>query len=477
MIRVIPTATSEGQTELQAGWNLVCLRVAPSNSAIAQVLSSIAGHYELVNGYDTASGTWLTYNPNVPGAATLHEIHEDTAFWILMTQADTLTVSGTQPGGVTQQLSTGWNLVAYPAMESRTVAKALESISGHYTLVYGYTGDPANPWRRYSVAAPSWANTLSHLEPGRGYWVYVSEARTLHIGTGLQRFGVAANGGIADFDYAHVGVGWFHNWGPGNNVPPEGGLTFCGTVGAWGGTVAAGSASIEWWLSTYPERYPDGMVWFIGNEIGWDDGGFTATQYAQHYHEWHTYIKGLNATFQIGPGALLPIFQAYHGYTLTGIEWMTEVRIQYQHLYGTPMPVDVYNMHVYYLYPTFRDEEVYDTIQWLRQAMADTWDARDKPLYITEIGNLYSASTTQVQGRMQATFDYLTAATSEQYGCTTDNNLLVQKWAWFSLSGWSPDEGNHRWDYTALFDYDTKEIKPLGETYATFTSTYANATQ
>jgi len=466
-LRVILTDTSEGQTELQAGWNLACLRVAPSNSAIAQVLSSIAGHYELVNGYDAASGTWLTYNPNAPGAATLHELHEDTAFWILMTQADTLTVSGTRPSGVTQQLYTGWNLVAYPAMESREVNHAFESISGYYTLVYGYEEGSVNPWRRYSTATPAWASSLTHLEPGHGYWVYATLNCTLSVTSGMERFGVAANGAITEYDYPELGIGWYHNWGISNSGPA--GLTFFATAGTAARTVAQQSGAIESNLASHPERYPDGMVWLIGNEVGWDDG-FSPTEYAQFYHDWYTYLKGLNSTFQVGTGAILPLVGVYwgEGGRLNGIEWFTEVRSHYQTLYGGEVPVDWYNMHVYL------ENDYYGTIQQFRQAIASQWNGRAKPLVITEIGSLQLGNETQIPTFMTEVFDYMNSATSQQYGCTTDGNRLVQRWAWFALTGWSADKGNHRWDFTALFNYDTKGMLPVGETYADYTATHSD---
>lgn len=471
---VIPTATSEGQTELQAGWNLVCLRVAPSNSAIAQVLSSIAGHYEMVSSYAAASGTWLSYNPSLPGAATLHELHEDTAFWILMTQAGTLTVSGSLANSTSQQLYGGWNLVAYPAMESRDVEHALESISGHYTLVYGYSEGSSTSWRRYSTSTPTWANTLTSFDPGHGYWVNVTQNCTLSMDSGRERFGVAANGAITEYDYARLGIGWYHNWGVYNSAPD--GLTYFATAGTYGKTVAQQSATIEAHLANYPERYPDGMVWFIGNEPGYDDGWFSPAEYAQFYHEWRTYLKGLNPSFQIGTGAIVPLSGLYiiqDDWEL-GIYWFSEVRAEYQALYGQEMPVDWYNIHTYLR----ADSEAlfYDNIEQFRQRMASHWNARAKPLVITEMGNLVEDDTEVVQAMMIRAFDYLRTATSSDYGCTTDGNRLVQKWAWFALTGWSPSAGNHRWDTTALFDYDTKGILPLGETHASYANTYHNTT-
>jgi hypothetical protein len=89
----------------------------------------------------------------------------------------------------------GWNLIAYPIRGTQLVADALRSIEGSYTQVYGFEpngqsdpwtpyieGDSDSPWKRYDVSLPEWANTLTHLEFGRGYWINVDGAATLFLG-------------------------------------------------------------------------------------------------------------------------------------------------------------------------------------------------------------------------------------------------------------------------------------------------------
>jgi hypothetical protein len=77
-------------------------------------------------------------------------------------------------------LEPGWNLIAYPVETSRAVTEALLSISGAYTTVYSYdpTASTADRWLVYDVTAPSYVNTLSQLEYGRGYWINASQAIT-----------------------------------------------------------------------------------------------------------------------------------------------------------------------------------------------------------------------------------------------------------------------------------------------------------
>jgi len=166
---------------LRPGWNLVSVPIVPADRSVAHVLSSIAGYYDLVSSYSNCLGVWLSYDPSSPGTATLTELDEGTAFWVSMTEADTLVVSGTPPGSTHQSLCQGWNMVAYPTAESRDVAQALSSISGYYTAVYACEGGISNPWKHYFVDAPPWVNDLSQFEPGYGYWVRVSGNCTLVV--------------------------------------------------------------------------------------------------------------------------------------------------------------------------------------------------------------------------------------------------------------------------------------------------------
>ncbi|MBC7258580.1 MAG: right-handed parallel beta-helix repeat-containing protein [Chloroflexi bacterium] len=174
---------SQTQTSipLAAGWNLVSVPVVPHSTAITDVLASIAGRYAIVHTWDAAAQGWRTYNPALPPEASmLHSLDEKTAFWILLTEAATLTVDGTPPATTDQTLFAGWNLVAYPFATARPVAEALASIAGKYTVVWAYYADEPQPWKHYSPAAP-FGNDLAEMEPGRGYWVRATEACTLVI--------------------------------------------------------------------------------------------------------------------------------------------------------------------------------------------------------------------------------------------------------------------------------------------------------
>lgn len=166
---------------LETGWNLASLAVAPYDTAIASVLASVAGHYDIAIRYEATSDTWHEYDPASPGGSTLTTLDETTAFWIRMTQDDTLTVAGDVPGTTNQSLVVGWNMVSYPSQQSRALPQALSSIDGDYEAVYGYAAGTASPWQLYAPDSPDWASELENLDAGQGYWIKATSACTLSI--------------------------------------------------------------------------------------------------------------------------------------------------------------------------------------------------------------------------------------------------------------------------------------------------------
>jgi hypothetical protein len=76
----------------------------------------------------------------------------------------------------------GWNNFAYSVHVTQPVSEALLSIQGYYTTVYGYEPtDTTDPWKVYDTGVPTYVNDLEVLEFGKGYWINVSQAITLHL--------------------------------------------------------------------------------------------------------------------------------------------------------------------------------------------------------------------------------------------------------------------------------------------------------
>jgi len=171
---------------LGAGWNLVSMPYTPADGGVANVFTSIGGHYDLVEAYDgcQADNPWRIYDPTAPSFVnTLTQVGNGVGLWVHTTSAPTLELTG-RPlvSDVTLTLCTGWNLVGYPSTTERDVATVLAPINGKFDLVEGYDGtNPGNPWLIYDPAAPSFVNTLTQFHPGKGYWIHMNLAASLTI--------------------------------------------------------------------------------------------------------------------------------------------------------------------------------------------------------------------------------------------------------------------------------------------------------
>gem|GEM_PF-2388212 len=146
------------------GWNLISLPLQPSNTAITNVLGSISGKYTSTWAYQNDS--WKVFDPASPGLSDLSILETGWGYWLDMTEAATLSVTGTEPSK-TINLITGWNLVGYNSSTSQNIADALASIAGKVVSVWAYKNDS---WEFYDPANPGLSD-LTTMSPGYGYWI------------------------------------------------------------------------------------------------------------------------------------------------------------------------------------------------------------------------------------------------------------------------------------------------------------------
>jgi hypothetical protein len=156
-------SSCQSQIKLRSGWNLISLPRQPLNTDISSVLSSISGKYTVVYAYD---GT--NYQGHVPGSNEgLSKMEAGRGYWISMNEAADLTITGTVPSK-TINLKEKWNLVGFNSISSMSTSKAVGSLGGGIAM-YGFS-NAANSYVGY---VPPSVTTLSTLEPGQGYWLYV----------------------------------------------------------------------------------------------------------------------------------------------------------------------------------------------------------------------------------------------------------------------------------------------------------------
>ena len=169
---------------LSAGWNLVSLPALPASTSLPDVLASIAGKYTAVLAYDPASAQpWRKYVPGAPKYAnSLTALAYGQGFWINVTEATVLLISGTVPASVSIRLYPGWNLIGFPSQQPVPIAQALQGIAGQYDQVYTQdASDKVDPWKAYLPEQPPSASDLTEMRAGLGYWIHATEACTLTV--------------------------------------------------------------------------------------------------------------------------------------------------------------------------------------------------------------------------------------------------------------------------------------------------------
>ncbi len=169
---------------LLAGFNLISIPEEPADPDPAAVLNPIGGLYNRAFAYDACDVTdpWKVYDPADPAASDLTAIDHKIGLWLDATAATDLPSDGVLPATTALNLCVGWNLIGFPAAQPRHPLAALAPIAGKWQRIFGYdVFDPVDPWEVYSVGAPEWANDLSVMQPGRGYWILITESTTLEI--------------------------------------------------------------------------------------------------------------------------------------------------------------------------------------------------------------------------------------------------------------------------------------------------------
>ncbi|MCX7839021.1 MAG: hypothetical protein N2559_06145 [Anaerolineae bacterium] len=242
-------------------------------------------------------------------------------------------------------------------------------------------------------------------------------------------------------------------------------------------TVSLSASQIQAMATSRP-----GMTWAIGNEIeriDWSIDGYCARQdemlpevYARVYRDLYYTIKNADPTAQVAIGGMV-------GFTDLRRRYLDRVWAEYRRLYGTTMPVDVWNVHLYVLqekscsaFPndcwgagipagfTENTGALYTPLDnkdftkaWQFVVALRSWMSqngqRHKPLITSEYGvnmpvwmgcpnypNTTGCPFTPEQVRdsfLYPSFNTFLNATDVNIGYPADGNRLIQRWNWWSL--------------------------------------------
>ena len=320
------------------------------------------------------------------------------------------------------------------------------------------------------------------------------------------RFGVGGN--VNGYDVIALNAGWYLDWSTQLSPMRPNGAEYVQVVRLQpdlynGYTFTPTTATLQLVMGQNP-----GTTWLIGNE---PDSPFqdrlAPEQYARAYHQLYYLIKQYDPSGRVGVGGIVQP-------TPLRLQYLDMILDQYEQVYGERLPTDFWNIHSFilreidasdpeafpngpyavwgaYIPPgitvtrgvlyTYSDmfstaifrHRLLDFRAWMRDR-----GERDKPLVITEYGELFPyppdiepppyqdengeyMTEARVAAFMISTFDVLRNLADAAVGYPADENRLVQRWLWYSVS--DTNFGG------PLFDPNTHARRPLGNAFYSYT--------
>jgi hypothetical protein len=166
-------ATDITQTlNLSGGWNLISLYVRATDMSVESIFAPIMDNIMKVK------DIYSSYDPNLPPVYnTLSELEDGSGYYVKVTGVSTLEITGIalDPAQTPLELNSGWNLVAYVNQTAMSVEDAFAELIENETL-----HKVKDIFSSYDPNLPPAYNTLVNMEPGKGYYLRVTESMTFY---------------------------------------------------------------------------------------------------------------------------------------------------------------------------------------------------------------------------------------------------------------------------------------------------------
>ncbi|MCK5283860.1 MAG: VCBS repeat-containing protein [Nanoarchaeota archaeon] len=135
--------------EFSEGWNLVSFPNEPEDSI----------DYSQIFSFDNVNKKYF-----VPQGVSPNQ-----SYWLKLDNDQNIRIRENNLPEQQINLVKGWNLIPYLSFKATTVNDALQDVANQYGIIFSYTD---GMWEKYSNR-PNSINTLSNLNLGGSYWVYV----------------------------------------------------------------------------------------------------------------------------------------------------------------------------------------------------------------------------------------------------------------------------------------------------------------
>lgn len=155
---------------LNTGWNLISIPSIENNNSIENIFSGI--NYGKIIAFNASNKKY--YMNDKTNLFALKEINLQDGYWIKVLSDGSLEIDYSFPNNVVFQLKKGWNLIGFPSNKSLDINSAFLDGENYIDNILSYEN---NSWFSFNFNKNH--NTLSHLNPGKGYWLNAKEEITM----------------------------------------------------------------------------------------------------------------------------------------------------------------------------------------------------------------------------------------------------------------------------------------------------------
>jgi hypothetical protein len=153
------------------GWNFVSMYVRQGVDSTMTPAAYFDSNYSKVAEIRTYNGVYNPADPLNGVLSTLTHIELGAGYWVRASSVFNHTVNGYLGNDLTVNLEAGWNMAGYPRRDRRTVADAIGTLQSGGKLVQVVSDTDLY----LADASLSHFNTMSHFDPGKGYWVKMND--------------------------------------------------------------------------------------------------------------------------------------------------------------------------------------------------------------------------------------------------------------------------------------------------------------
>jgi hypothetical protein len=179
--------------DLAPGWNLISFPIMPTDNYIPTAFATLGGSFAYLYHYDASIPDplerWLIWDNTIAEQYwatdnTLQSVEPNRAYWVWLASVtpQTLTVEGTESPCNEVDLYEGWNFVGFQLVDESLVDFREQLLDFLYMYWYdSFISDPLERWLIWdnTLDPINWElNTLTRVEPTKGYWLKVASSQT-----------------------------------------------------------------------------------------------------------------------------------------------------------------------------------------------------------------------------------------------------------------------------------------------------------